>query len=144
MSRPIKFRAWDHQLKEWLGADEWFVRPSGVVGVRVFSEAAGRMLTVMVEAGRLQPVQYIGRKDRNGVEIYDGDVLEYVSPEPEENYPPDRYIVEWIDHGWEATWQHSHKPNYSSDGRLSLQGCEDDMVVIGNRFEHPHLLESAS
>ncbi len=163
--REIKFRAWltlseyddDGNYKDYYGmATRISVYYDGSIGFHVehghdifggdiFDRAMDNGTVCVYEEwcmweGHCNLMQYTGLRDKNGVEIYEGDILQYVSPEPQEEDVPDRYVVEWVGFGWEATWQHAHKPSYVSDGRMSLQGCDEDMEVIGNIYENPELL----
>ncbi len=136
--REIKLRYWckEHGMLTNYpdgGVNELFFNQRGEVG---------RPCPICYKSRPLTILQYTGLKDKNGMEIYEGDILEYVSPEPQEDDTPDRYIVEWKGFGWEATWQNAHKPTYVSDGRLSLQGCDEDMKVIGNIYENSELIEA--
>lgn len=81
--------------------------------------------------------------DMRGTEIYDGDILRYVSPEEEgPSYRTDIYEVEWRGFSFEARWANPPTPHWRSDGRLSLTGADEDMEVIGNKYENPELLEA--
>lgn len=48
--REIKFRAWDKQHQEWLGADAWFVRSSNAVLVAWLEVKKGSEVSVHMEA----------------------------------------------------------------------------------------------
>lgn len=133
--REIKFRAWDEKEKCWIGG--FSIHNSGM-----FSDWAGARLVNGVciadanweypeKLPHIKIMQYTGLKDKNGREIYDGDVLE----EKESFDEIFRHIVKWSDlnAGWMFDW--CGECLGSSD--ISLNNCE----VIGNIHQNPELLE---
>ena len=80
---------------------------------------------------------FTGRQDMMGVDIFDGDILEYVSPFEDEE-PRDTYVVEWRGHGFFAAWIRNGVPQYR--GMDGLVDADKDMRVIGNVIQHQHLL----
>lgn len=78
---------------------------------------------------------FTGLQDIDGTDIFDGDILEYVSPYGDD-LPRDIYVVEWAGYGFEARWFNPPSSSYTSDGHLSLKGADEDMRIIGNVHEH--------
>jgi uncharacterized phage protein (TIGR01671 family) len=118
LMREIKFRAWDASTKQMFenvqnsnGFDSWLHQPD---------------CTVM---------QYTGLKDKNGKEIYEGDIvrffIEHFEGDTSDAVPQ---IVQWDDKtaSFELAWG-SKDPLWFKDGG---RRCE----IIGNIYKTPHLL----
>lgn len=124
--REIKFRAWDNHDKamcydinvysdgsenEYWWAGDWYFE-SGDKSHFFDNSGKGNVL-----------MQYTGLKDKNGVEIYEGDVIEYSSAfDPKGAFTPNRMKVEWID--------------IICGFKIVRNG-----KVIGNIYENPELIE---
>lgn len=128
--REIKFRAWDIE-RDHMESDD-----------RVVKLWMARAADPENMDGPIHLMQYTGLKDMHGIAICEGDILEYVSQEHQEDDRRDLYEVEWKGFGFEARWATPPSPQFTADGRMSLMGCDEDMMVIGNIYENPELLEA--
>jgi len=76
------------------------------------------------------PLQYTGLKDKNGKEIYEGDIIKSTA------YPNSKMKVVFLNGSFRATGRHLMLINV-------LLYRLDNPEVIGNIFENPELLEAA-
>jgi len=115
--REIKFREWDKRDNFMYLVREMYWLNKGI------EVDDGATVRDAVVGDNTELMQYTGLKDKNGIEIYEGDICEHQNPQ-EQNYVEYRLGV-WclMPHGL-----------YLHD--------EDMMVeVIGNIWESPELLE---
>lgn len=133
MSRPIKFRAWDKEGKHMVQIDVLDLRVPKLVG----KDERGYLHDMDLKYYEL--MQFTGLKDKNGKEIYEGDVVEFHA----------HVRAEWTDYYGKG------KIVYRPDGMTFVVDTKEGdwlvedtthyeepcFEVIGNVWEHPHLLK---
>jgi len=113
--RDIKFRAWHEKLNKMIydisvcnSQSEW-------------SDESGKSWIFEDDI-----MQFTGLKDKNGKEIYEGDIMQHANPF---DIP---FVVNWIDSDC------GYGFNY---GTSSYHISDRSFTVIGNIYENPELLK---
>jgi len=81
--------------------------------------------------------EYTGLRDKNGKEIYEGDIL---NSEEEVVWVGNGWFVKELEESWEQFLVNGVNTCAECQNRLG-EHCEDYAEVIGNIYENPELLE---
>jgi hypothetical protein len=116
MNREIKFRAWNKEENEMCIStshlESWFNQPHYI------------------------PLQYTGLKDKNGKEIYEGDIVKLWFDEGEEVFW-NSFLVKFFEGCFICEFLQGDTEEYPI---FEYWNDSKDLEIIGNIYENPELL----
>jgi uncharacterized phage protein (TIGR01671 family) len=139
MKREILFRGKEIKTGKWLFGD-LAQEPAMIIPTKIPEELGWEDIFNDFDVDPDTVCQYIGQTDRDGVKIFEGDIVEFDpedSPFGEENpfyNPENRDVIFWDDH------------TCKFDTHLVL--LDDDncsrMKVLGNIYDNPELIKPSA
>lgn len=149
MNREIKFRVYDKELKQYVREAEGFhvlgeVMAFGVLEMYMRENPCDKMYLIRWDDMVLQ--QFTGLKDKNGRDIYEGDVIRKVNSSSFVQKSSLIFEVVFENYSWRMKllqveqWEKYTVPvpevgtTYTSFAAI----CNADIEVIGNSFETPY------
>ena len=126
--REIKFRAWDGWSRKMMEVEQLNFSPN-IEGVNINDLPRQKHLILM---------QYTGLLDKNGVEIFEGDIVkEY------DNFGYKVLEVYYDQDNVEFELKRDHEKGGSYHTPLYREGAAKYCEVIGNIYENPELLNAS-
>lgn len=126
--REIKFRAWDKKQK--LMRIVYSLIDIHHVSFRV---EVDKHTLEELDYNDVEIMQYTWLKDKNGKEIYEGDIIKA---------PKAMWVVVWKESGLEIEWKVNGYKNHSINLLLVKWSCDRTLEVIWNIYENPEFLNS--
>ena len=136
MNREIEFRAWLKKEKRMIDVLSIEFDAKLIVFYKQDEEYEDVIRTTFAPFDQIELIQYTGIKDKNGVEIYEGDILKH--------FKGNIYIVEFHNGAFKLLRYNPYKGipiAYYSFNTFYDMGNMNELEVIGNIYENPELLE---
>ena len=121
--RKIKFRAWDNNSKKMLD--------NVTIGtIEVFDNDKN----IVVKSSYCNFMQYVGLEDKNGREIYEGDIVDF-------NIWGDKHFKGVVVNEYGGIFVKYKDCEDEEKGYLAdIVASDDEFEVLGNIYENPNLL----
>lgn len=126
MNREIEFRGFDGT--KWYYGDLEYNRKTDIARIHTYKEDGGYDRQYPVESDTVG--QFTGLCDKNGVKIFEGDIIRFVNGQKKVN-------GEWVDNELIYTVEYSKGAFCCVSG---LSEVLDAVEVIGNIHDNPELL----
>lgn len=119
--REIKFKMWNKEEQKMYEVGKIDFQKERAYMTNWWGSTQSFFPFSMVEI-----LQYTGLRDKNGIEICEGDIL----TNGDKNI---KYIVKWVDTGLNAR-------QYNNQSYIGLSYWQDKLEIIGNIYENSELL----
>lgn len=128
--RTIKFRAWHEPSKQMFEWDDFSLNGRNNCIIHV---EEGVFTTSKVDDNSVILEQFTGLQDKNGNNIYEGDILYYDNDDPNSHH-----LIQWNNEL--GAWENIRIEDGASMNQYYDWNFVEDMEVIGNIHENPELL----
>lgn len=138
--RELKFRAWDRATDKMSSPFALFGEFTLLGAVHTWqSEQLGTQSDSLRRLNDLIVMQYTGLKDRNGIEIYESDIIKILGNFGGDTfYKEDTAIIEFV---IDYAVGFGLKSLTDRDGLVMQDWSWKEIEVLGNIYENPKLLE---
>ncbi|MCT1575675.1 YopX family protein [Oceanobacillus kimchii] len=149
--REIKVRAWDKESKKMREIDSIAFHGKGafdqstqkikLINLWGYNVIEEKDVIVQREPKDVVLLEFTGLKDKNGKEIYEGDIIEFNNCDYQRTAGnlDDEIVLGEVEYSCGA-WGLKESNGQLHDLYLTLIN-DEEAEIIGNIYEHPHLLK---
>lgn len=142
--RPIKFKIWNKKKNEWHHKEPISLFGEVIIMGEILNANLEDNPISLEELNNLVPLQFTGLLDKNGKEIYEGDIVKFIAFDPEH----DKEVLAVVK--WQSHWGMSRDSEMAGFMAVSVKdkdvaygfgGIGNELEIIGNIYENPELLK---
>ena len=140
MNTIIKFRAWDKTKNKMVKVGElrWKERGTFIGGGDTWF---ADNLMVLAETWSKDVMQFTGLKDKNGKDIYEGDILQFKSQSLLDSWAGKKMATMVARIYWNQEELAFYIINKKAEFKPNMRTDNNQFEIIGNIYENPNLIK---